>query len=192
MIGTLPVYSLEPLEYRLALDAASVWLAGSTPVGLRCEQPALDLERQQRLLLDRPPPWQGLLWLEPQYPTWPSALDGLAAHFLPGARLALLFSLPLARRLPDFPSWGGDPLGLHPGGLERIRQALVDQGFAIDRTYAFHGGPSLLCNAASRLFRLLQRRALADRLEFAARLRYIQSSERSWFSTCALLLAHRP
>jgi hypothetical protein len=191
MIGSLPVYTLAPLEYRLALDAAAVWLVGSTPVGLRCEQPALELECRSRLPANHPPPWRGLLWLEPQYPTWQPALDGLAAHLLPGARLALLLSLPPARRLPGFRLWGDDPLGIHPCGLRRLRQALADLDFTLQAARAFHGVPSLFWNTTSCLARLSFRRALADRLEFTARLHYLQPLERSWLSTCALLLIHR-
>jgi hypothetical protein len=191
MIGTLPVYTLAPLEYRLALDAAAVWLVGSTPVGLRCEQPALELECRSRLPANHPPPWAGVLWPEPQYPTWQPVLDGLAAQLLPEARLALVLSLPLARHLPGYHLWSGDPLGFHPGGLRRLLQALVHQGFTLAAARAFHGVPSLFWNTASCLARLTFCHALADRLEFTARLHYLQPLERSWLSTSALLLIHR-
>lgn len=192
MIGTLPVYAQATLEYRLALDAASVWLARSIPVGLRCEQPALENECRQRLPVVQIPPWQSLLWLEPQDPSWRPALDGLAIHLLPGARLAVLLSLPSARRLPGFQAWGGDPLGVHLGGWKRLQQELAAQGFTIDAARAFNGGQSVFWSTSSRVARLLHRFALAGRLEFNARLHYLQPLTASWLSTCALLLAHRP
>jgi hypothetical protein len=192
MIGTLPVYAMASLEYRLAIDAASVWLARSIPVGLRCEQPALEHECRQRLPVVQIPPWQSLLWLEPQYSSWRPALDDLASHLLPGARLAVLLSLPAARHLPGFHAWGSDPLGVRFGGWKHLQQELAAQSFILDTARAFHGGQSVFWSTSSRVARLLHRCALADRLEFNSRLHYLQPLAASWLSTCALLLAHRP
>ncbi len=91
MIGTMPVYSLAPLEYRLALDAASVWLARSAPLLLRCDQPALQFECLQRLPAGHSPPWRGVLWLEPGHPTWvhrPGRFDCSAPAWCPTGRAA--------------------------------------------------------------------------------------------------------
>jgi len=192
MIGTIPVYSLAPLEYRLALDAASVWLARSAPLLLRCDQPALQFECLQRLSPGHSPPWRGVLWLEPGHLTWVTVLVDLTAQLQPGARLAVLLSLTPTRQLLEPCTWSGDLLGWRPGGLALLRQALKEQGFIVNTAQAFHGGQSLLWSAVSRLAHLLRRRAQADRLEFTARLCYIQPLERSWGSTCTLILAHRP
>jgi hypothetical protein len=188
----VPVYDLAPLEYRLGLDAASVWLARHSPVLLICEQPALRLECLQRLPVSHDHPGPGVLWLEPQRQTWRSVLTGLDARLASGAHLALLLSLPLARRLPECRIWDGNPLGQQPGGLQSLLHALHQHGLIIEVAQALHTRRSILTNASARLARTLGLHALADRLEFAARRHYIQPLKRSWQATCALILALRP
>lgn len=187
----VPLYLLAPLEYRLALDAAGPWLAGHAPLRLLCQQPALEAECQQRLPFSPLPPWNGALWLEPQLDSWSATLPELAARLAPGARLALLLSLPPARYLPETRLWPGQPLGPQPGGLQSLLHSLHQHGFEIHLAQALHTRRAVAGHALARLARLLGRHALADRLEFAARRHYIQPLQRSWQAACALLLATR-
>lgn len=191
MIAAVPLYALAPLEYRLALDAAGLWLAGHLPLRLLCEQPALLPECRARLPFEDQPPWRGLLWLEPQQETWSATLPDLAAHLPTAARLALLLSLPPSRYLPESRSWPGAPLGPLPGGLQSLLSALHQHGFTIEVAQAIHTRRAVAGNALARLARRLGRHALADRLEFAARRHYVQPLQRSWQAACALLLASR-
>ena len=190
-VAAVPVFELTPLEYRIALDAASVWLAHDPPLRLRCDQPALLPEIEQRLPLAGGPPWKSGLWLEPQQAGWQAALTEFSRCLPPGARLAVLLSLPPARRLPERCAWSGQALGEQKGGLDQFRQAFTGQGFGITSLHGLHSGQAVLLNALAMAARNLGRLALGDRLEFAARKRYIRPLHQAWRATCALLLAVR-
>ncbi len=182
---------LAPLEYRIALDAACAWLAPHPPLRLRGEQPSLAAELEMRLAHSLQPPWRSALWIEPQRDGWQSALAELAAALPSQARLAVLFSLPPARRLPERRDWRGGALGEQAGGFERFLQALPDNSFALHSLHGLHSGQSVLLNALAALARKAGCLALGDRLEFTARKSYIKPLSRSWGASVALALAVR-
>lgn len=184
------IYDLPPLEYRVALDAASSWLGAHPPLKLCCAQPALLGEVEMRLS-EATPPWKSGLWVEPQVVDWPSQLREFAELLPPAGRLAVLLSLPLAQRLPERKTWQGAGLGEQPGGLRRFRNALEEDGFARQDVYALHSGQAVLLNAAAQLLRRGGRRAAADRLEFAARRVYTLPYQQAWRASVALVLAVR-
>jgi hypothetical protein len=124
MTNNLPVYALAPLEYRLGLDAACTWLATKPPLCLRCDQPVLLPEVEQRLDHTLLPPWSSGLWLEPQLTGWQFALTEFSAYLPSKAPLAVLLSLPFARCLPGNQCWPGVPLGKQRGGLKQFVRSL--------------------------------------------------------------------
>jgi len=189
--NTVFVHELIPLEYRVALDALSVWLAPFPPLHLCCEQPALLSELKQRLPFSLNHPWRSGLWLEPQRLGWLSPLVEFSACLPVGARLGVLLSLLPARLLPGHQAWGGTPLGEQIGGLQILWQALSQHGFSIVTMQGLHTGQAILYFAATKAARKHGRLALADRLEFAARQRYTQPLSSAWCASCALILAVR-
>lgn len=191
MKAALPVYQQAPLEYRLALDVACTWLAMCAPVCLRCDQPDLSAEAEQRLPLDTTPPWQGALWLEPQVPAWQAGLEEFSSNLASGARVAAILSLPPARRLPDRQAWQGTCLGEQRGGLKQFLKAFTGHGMIIDSVWGMHSWRAVGLNAAAHTARRLGWWALGDRLEFAARLLYTQQLGWAWSCTCALIMGHQ-
>lgn len=185
------VSELAPLEYRIALDAACAWLAPHPPLRLRGEQPGLAAELEMRLAPSLQPPWRSALWIEPQRDGWQAALAELAAALPNQARLAVLLSLPLARRLPERRDWRGTALGEQAGGLARFLRALPENGFALHSLHGLHSGQAVLLNALAAVARKAGRLALGDRLEFSARRSYIKPLSRSWGASVALALAVR-
>ena len=132
MKAAVPIYKLAPLEYRVALDIASLWLAPHSPLRLCCEQPALLPEIGQRLSFTFQPPWQSGLWLEPQQRDWQETLVKFSKLLPARTKLAVLLSLPLARHLPERCSWSGHALGEQLNGLHIFRLALSqDEMFAV-------------------------------------------------------------
>ncbi len=185
------LYKLAPLEYRVGLDAASTWLAQQPPLKLYCEQPALLGEAAQRLPAAEAGPSASGLWIEPQISSWQAVLEVLALELPPGGRLAVLLSRPLSRRLPERRDWQGTALGERPGGVRQLVHALHHHGLRMVTLQGLHSGQATLLLAAAALARKAGTLARADRLEFAARQRYIQAMGKAWGATCALILAER-
>jgi hypothetical protein len=179
------------LEYRNALDVVCVWCLRDLHVKIICDQPALIGEINQRLTISSTPPWSSGLWVEPQSAYWLATLGEFSQQLIPGGRLAVISSLPPARRLPERRGWSGSSLGEQPGGHTRLLRALVDQGFAINSVHGLHTGQAVLLNAVAQCARKVGRLALADRLEFSARQHYIKPLSIAWPATCALILATR-
>jgi hypothetical protein len=190
-VTTVPVYELALMEYRLGLDAASVWLAPYPPLKLLCEQPALVREVKQRLLITAISPWSSGLWIEPQAVSWKVALAEFSRQLISTCRLAILLSLPSARRLPERRDWAGSPLGEQSGGIRKLMHILPEHGFMIDTIQGFHCGQAVLLNTVAQINRKIGCVAWADRVEFAARKQYIQPLSKAWHATCALVLATR-
>jgi len=188
VIGTLPVSQLAPLDYRYALDGALA-LLGTPPV-VRCEQPELAAELAQRL------PGLGgadggALWVEPQLDGWQAALHELAAGLGPGAGLATVISLPLARLLPERRAWAGRPLGLTFGGVARLRRGLAANGLSVERRVGAHSLVAISLNSLGTLLARAGRPDLGDRLEFAARLRYGTGGPGAGLATVMVMLARK-
>jgi len=190
-MAAVPIYKLAPLEYRVALDVVSVWLAPHCPLRLCCEQPALLPEIGQRLSFTFLPPWKSGLWLEPQQRDWQETLGEFSKLLPRGARLAVLLSLPLARCLPERRSWSGHALGGKLNGLHNFCLALSKEGFGIEALQGLHTSQAILGNIAVQVARKLGMLALGDRLEFATRINYTKPISRVWLATCALVLAVR-
>jgi hypothetical protein len=189
MKPALTVAELAPLEYRIALDAACAWLATHFPQHVCCEQAELAAELDLRLSPSLQPPWLSALWLEPQQEGWQAGLPELSSALPAQAHLAVLLSLPPARRLPERRHWRSDALGEQPGGLKRFLQALAGSGFILQSLHGLHSGQSALLNSLALLARRGGRLAWGDRLEFAARKSYIKPLSQSWGATVALALA---
>jgi hypothetical protein len=189
--NTVFVHELIPMEYRVALDALSVWLSAFPPLRLCCEQPALLSELKQRQLFNSDQPWYSGLWLEPQRLNWRSSLEEFSDCLMSGARLGLLLSLLPARLLPGRQDWSGEPLGEQVGGLQLLQKALLQQGFKITTMQGLHSGQAILYFAAAKAARKHGRFALADRFEFAARQKYTKPMSNVWCACCALILAVR-
>jgi hypothetical protein len=189
MAGSSSGVAIIPLEYSIALDAASVWLASYSPRKILCEQPALEQEVSQHLPIVKTPPWRSALWVEPQRLTWEKTLVDLSTQLPNDSNLAVLLSLPPARRLPDRHTWPTTSLGERPGGLNTLTHALLRHGFVINSVHGFHTGQSVFLNLAASFSRKLSCLALADRIEFFARQHYIKLTSKAWFATCALILA---
>jgi len=191
MIGTLPMAALAPLEYRYVLDAALPALAGAGEPLVRCNLPALAGEIRQRI-----PRWsaadaRAALWVEPRTVDWRAELASLAGALPPGAPLVVVASLPLARLLPESRAWGSVALGQQPGGLRRLRRALPRAGFVLEAAHGAHALPAIGLSLLSRIAERLGRPELADRLHFAARLRYCVAGPPVALATVALLLARK-
>jgi hypothetical protein len=185
-IGTLPVYSLAPLEYRYALDAAMSVIGNNDEILVRCAEPALLGELRNRI-----PVWQESgaadagLWVEPQLDAWREDLKSLAEC----DSLVLVVSRPLARLIPE--GWKAGSLGMRPGGVGRLIRALQNAGFVVDSQYGIHTLASIGLNFLSRFANVFGRPDLADRLGFSARLHYCTDGSLRSASTVALILAHR-
>jgi hypothetical protein len=191
MIGTLPVARLGPLDYRYAIDAVIPLLDGQVPL-VCCGVAELEAEIRQRI-----PRWsevrpaRAALWVEPLAETWQANLQMLSGRLHPGALLAVIASRPLARLLPERRSWRGRPLGLEPGGIGKMRRALVESGYVIEASYNVHTLFAIALNAFSRLADRVGRHEVGDRLHFAARLRYCAGGSLATPATVALLSARK-
>jgi hypothetical protein len=192
MIGTHPMSALGPLDYRYALDAAMSALAGAGAPAIRCNIPELAGEVRQRA------PRQaetgtatGTLWVEPLDGDWQSELATIADRLPDGAPLVVIASRPLARLLPERRSWGGRPLGMRPGGVARLRRALPQAGFTPPVIYGIHPAPAIGLSLLSRSAASMGYPDLADRLHFAARLRYCAAGPLAALSTVVLLIARK-
>lgn len=188
-IGTLPRWDLVPMEYGYALDAVMPLLAGQGLPLVWCGVPALDAEVRQRLpILAEGKPARAALWVEPMLDSWQTDLDWLIAGMETKGILCVLASRPLARLLPERREWPGEPLGLQPSGLRRLRRALRDRGFAVEE-YGIHGLGAIVRNLLAGLASRWGWPDLGDRLGFAARLSYITSGPLAPLPTVALLVA---
>jgi hypothetical protein len=185
-IGMLPVYSLAPLEYRYALDAAMSIIGNKEEIIVRCGDPHLLTEVRNRI-----PVWQESgaaeagLWVEPRIDGWQVDLETLGEC----DSLVLVASRPMARLIPK--GWELRSLGMRPAGIEKLVRALDRADFVIDSHYGVHTIASIGLNSLSRFVDIYGRPDLADRLGFAARLRYCTSGPSRTFSTVALILARR-
>jgi hypothetical protein len=188
---SVAVYEQAPLEYRVAMDAACTWLGAYLPAGLRCDQPELKTEAEQRLRFEDAPPWQSGLWLEPQEQDWGAGLADFLGQLAPGARLAVVLSLPPARRLHERKDWRSPALGEKAGGMRRFLRGLAEQGVVVEAEMGLHSWQAVGLNLAGQAARRARFWALADRLEYAARLRYSQRLGGAWSATCALILGHK-
>ncbi|MCU0495374.1 MAG: hypothetical protein MUD01_27615 [Chloroflexaceae bacterium] len=192
MKHTTSVVELAPLDYRAALDAAMVRVRCKPDIALQSNIPQLLDEVRWRL----PRPVEcdaatSLLWIEPLAGSWPTELQRLTQALPVGGLLAVVASQPLARLLPERQRWDGRGLGLRPGGLGKLRQSLVRNGFRLEPTCHFHSFASIAVQALGQLAARSGKAALADRLHFAARLRYSGSSVLHRPATVALLVGHK-
>ncbi len=189
----LPVYDLAPLEYRYALDVATAVLtsAASDSVLVYCNVPQLKREVQQRLTVSTTQHGRAALWLEPMVEDWRTQLDRISCQLLPGAPLALILSLPLARLLPERRTWVGHPVAMNPAAVWRLYRALKCSGFSVSGVYGLHSPAAIALNQVSRVLERLDRPDLADRFHFAGRLAYRTSGLRVTLSTVALAILRR-
>lgn len=192
--GFLPVSRLAPLDYRYALDAALALLGDAAPM-VRCDQPELAAECAQRGAPLQPVARVAhpcaTLWVEPQRTNWRLTLEQLAAALPAGARLAVVAARPLARLLPERRTWSGAALGLRPGGMAQLRLGLYQAGLRITAVYGVHSPVAIGLNSLGGLLARAGRPDLGDRLEFAARLRYLARGWAAPLATVALILAHK-
>lgn len=192
MIGAGPCYKQAPLEYRYALDAAMTWLAHCRQVAVVCAIPALHAEVAQRTpvrtIQDQP---DAGLWVEPLVNGWQADLAALAPRLPAGAPLAVVASQPLARLIPERRGWSGAPLGMRPGGLRTLREALGRAGFCVEQQHGVHSLDAIIRNQFGRLLARAGRPDLADRQEFAARLHYRAAPPWTTLATTCLWLARR-
>jgi hypothetical protein len=190
MLGTHPIASLAPLDYRYALDAAMSVLARKAALAIRCNAPELAGEVYQRIPLRiEARVASAALWIEPLTDTWPAELQALAGALPAGAPLVVVASRPLARLLPERRAWSGQPLGFRPSGIGRLGRALPRAGLALQASYGIHSASSIGLSLLGRQIAHLGHPDLGDRLHFAARLRYCVSGPLAALSTVALLIA---
>lgn len=191
-IGSYPIVADAPLEYRYALDAAMSVLAGKKSPLVICNVPQLANE-----VLQRVPDWgqermtDAAIWVEPLVKSWRNDLRILGEAIPQNGRLAVVASRPLAKTLPERRLWESRPLGATPGGLWRLRRQFGRIGVSLDATYGVHTMLAIGLSLLSRQAERLGRPDLADRLSFAARLRYCSSGPLAAFSTVALLFARK-
>jgi hypothetical protein len=184
--------TVAPLDYRYALDGALAVLGGRVAPVVRCRVPELEDEIGWRIpRAAELGAATAALWVEPQAGDWQAELDELARALPQGSRLAIVASRPLARLIPERRSWGGQPLGLRPGGIGRLARAVWRAHFRLEASYGFHSplaiGTSLLSQWAERL----GRPDLGDQLHFAARGRYCVTGPLAALATVALLVARK-
>lgn len=194
MNAGVPVSKLVPLDYCYALDGALALLCDAAPM-VRCDQPELAAECVQRGACLQPVARIAhpcaTLWVEPQQTNWCLTLEQLAAALPAGARLAVMASRPLAHLLPERRTWSGVALGLRPGGMFRLRLGLHQTGLRITAVYGVHSPVAIGLNSLGKLLARVGRPDLGDRLEFAARLRYLARGWAAPLATVALILAHK-
>lgn len=133
----------------------------------------------------------GALWVEPPSVGWQEQLETIARALVPGAPLAIVASRLLARLLPERRSWIGQPLGMCPLGLAKLRGLLGLLDLELAAIYGFHTVTAIALSMLGGLAARLGRLALSDRLGFAARLHYCTSGLLVPFSTVALFLLHK-
>lgn len=185
----LPVTDLPPLEYRWTLDAVMPFLNSSGLPYVICHLPVLKAEIDQRLLgLPSCTQIRNGLWVEPMLDSWHEDLQVLSIRLEAGSTLVLLTSQPLAHWLPERRSWPGKPLGLQLFGLPRLHHALRKKGFLRRGVYGLHGLVSIWLNFQARQAERRGHPEVADRLQFSARLHYLQQGRRAVISTVAFLL----
>lgn len=183
--GLLPTYSLAPVEYRLALDAAASAL-GDGAVAWVCRCAELEGEVLQRFGDPDLTSSRAALLVEPGVAGWRSDLDSLGPRLEPGGRLAVLLSRPLARLLPERARWRGRPLGVALGGVYRLKGGLRGAGLSYLAERGFHSLGAIVLSAGGDLADRAGRPALGDRLRAAARLRYVTQGA---LATVALVVA---
>lgn len=188
MIGTLPVTSLPPLEYRWAFDAVMPFFYQNGLSTVICDISALQMEFNQRLpgSVLRPQPGNGL-WVEPMLDSWREDLQEFSTQISTAGTLVILASFPLARWLPERHGWTGDPLGLKLWGFVRLNFALSRAGFQHTNVYGLHSLVSIWLNYCTLQVDRCGRPELADRIRFSARDHYVQSGPFGYLSTVALL-----
>ena len=183
--------ALAPLDYRYALDAAMTLLTPHGPALVRCDVPVLVDEILQRFpTRTKIDPSSGL-WVEPLNDTWQATLDHFAAELPAQARLVIIASRPLACLLPERRGWEKKPLGLRLRGLAQFRPALRRTGFVLEASYGIHTLTSISLNVVGQQLSRLDQPDLADRLGFAARLRYCTTGSAAALATVALLVARK-
>jgi len=187
-MGVYQQIELAPLDYRYSLDAAMTAVAGRA-TAVRCDVPELMSEIRRRI----PSPAafgdaEAALWVEPLLGTWRSDLITIAEALPHEAPLVIVASRPLARRLPERRSWNGQPLGMQPSGIRRLRQALADVGFRLEAIYGVHSLRAIVLNLLSEQAGRWGYPGLSDRLHFAGRLCYCTIGPFAALSTVALLM----
>jgi hypothetical protein len=191
-IGTVPMWSRAPLEYRTALDAALSLVTGPAAPVVHCQVPELAAEASQRLPnaaeIDSA---QTILWIEPLAVNWQDQLERLLEQLDRGGLLVILASRGPARWLPERQGWPEQPLGLQIGGLGRLRRSLRQNGLSLERELGFHTGRSVIGSLLGKVVDRLGYPDLGDRLAAAARLYYASSGPWAAVSTVVLLVAHR-
>lgn len=184
--------SLAPLDYRYALDAAMSTLAGIPQPLVKCGVHALQDEVSQRIPVQlKQGPALGGLWIEPLSATWNSDLHLLLTGLAFAAPLVIVASRPLARLIPERASWDGQPLGLKPGGLGRLRRALTQMRWTVESSYGIHSALAIALSVVGQQLERIGRPDLGDRLHFAARLRYCNEGVFSPLSTVAVLVVRK-
>ena len=179
-----------PLDYQSALDVAVTFLAAQhSQVLVVCGSPALAAAAAERWPLTASP--AAALWIEPDAAAWRPTLARLAAELPPSAPLVIICSQPLARLIPERAGWPGAPLGLRRAGEWRLRRALVAQGFTIIAEAGIHTVGAIAWNQLGQLCKRWGRPDLADRCEFAARLRYHTVGRRAALVTVGVIVVRR-
>ena len=180
-----------PLEYRYALDAAVACCGGLSPRVILSGVPLLDAEAMRRFPPVSVVEGRALVWIEPSARTWESQLSALKAGSKPCAGLVVVASRPLAALLPERRGWPGDPLGSHPGGIDRLTRALGAHGFEVLENHGIHSLKAIALSRLGTFCEWVDRPDLADRLHFAARRDYRVRGALAPLATVGLLVARK-
>lgn len=192
MIGTLPAHTLAALDYRYALDAAMTVLASKAAPAVNCNIPALNGEIRQRLATRaRGGQASAALWVEPLAGSWEADLVAMTQAVSAGAPVIVIASRPLARLIPERRACSGTALGLQPRGIGRLCHAFRRSGLALVAHYGIQPLPAIGLSRLGQQISHLGRPDLADRLLFAARLRYCTDGPLKALATVALLIARK-
>ena len=188
MKEAVPVYVKIPSEYQIALDAACVWVSENV-THFHCGSGMLRSEILQRVNIVDRSSQSSVLWVEPQVGQWEKTLSSFSQELPFGSNIAVVLSLPLAKRLPERKNWKDHPIGFQRYGLKNLCFTLASHSFSLEGIYALHTGNSILLNQLAAIIRSMKFYALADRLEFVAKKHYIRTWKGAGIATCALILA---
>lgn len=183
--------SIMPLEFRIALDAASVWLSNFKVTQIPGSNDLVAYELEQRFGLRDEHLQQGFLWFEPQINNWQEQLQGVSSDNHQISRLAVIISIPLAKMLPEISNNSSEGVGTSRREIKLFVEALSSLGFEVERIQTFHTGTSILINQFADLARRLGFFAFGDRLGFAAKKHYIRSWKALVLGTCLLITARK-
>jgi hypothetical protein len=183
--------NVAPLEYRSALD--SIMPALTKPNALVINNLiALDGELDERGATCQVRTLTStIVWIEPLAATWTDDLSLIRSRLARNGKLYVVASLPLARYVPERSAWRELPLGIQARGMRQLQRGLNDSGFEINRVHGFHSAESIVLNGVGTICHTFGRSDIADRCNFAARLRYHRTGMSAKLSTVGLIESRR-